>query len=397
MLALQVRQKDAEMYLVSYPAGDLLNKVKFESRVLPGKADDPVPAPRRIKDRAQQFIHNVVESDQGFQRKLIKKKVHAIRDFVRLCEDQPPIPSTVLLYTPEKLSFRTQGRAAAVGDLAEPREPFTIVDGQHRLAGLKLHLDAHPEEADSVHVPVAVFDGKSADFAAEMFVIVNSTHSKISKSLLIDLMERVRTATREELVAARVVGELYKDASSPLRYRINRLGGRSDRDKWILQSQLYSEISRMLSLTKPEHRREFCLQRLGLKKLGERPHRESARLDEVAGLVFRLIADWYVAAARAFGECWESKEYMFTQPATLQAILRVLGDELRGEGLVDAYLAKDLNSKVFDRALTAAWGRYYVHYYFRAGAFHDRFPAKNNSDRIRLIHEWLGTELQSTR
>lgn len=400
MLALQVRQKDAEMYLVSYPARDLLPKVKFETRVTKeGKTEMAAPAKpsRRKPDAAQQFISSVVQSDQGFQRKLIGKKVHAIKEFVQLCEDQPPIPSTVLLYTPEKLRFRSQGQGASVGDLTEPDAPFTIVDGQHRLAGLKLHLEAHPEQSDSIHVPVAVFDGKSAEFAAEMFVIVNSTHSKIAKSLLIDLMERVRTATREQMVAARVVGKLYEDAQSPLRYRIDRLGGRSGQDKWILQSQIYNEVHRLLSATKPESRKTFCLNRLGLKTLDAQRIKESSALQKVTKLVYAVVSDWYTAAAQAFGESWGDKEYMVTRPVTLVALLRVLGDELRPGGVVDEYLDNDRDVAIFHRVLARAWGRTYVHYYFRISAFADRFPAKGTADRVRAVHQWLASELNRAR
>jgi DGQHR domain-containing protein len=386
MLALKVMQKDAEMYLVSYPARDLLGRVKFETRAVEDEKETRGP------DRARVFIDGVVKSDQGFQRKLIHKKVRAISEFVRLCEDQPAIPSTVLLYTPEKLRFRAQGPGVTVGDLSEPEEPFTVVDGQHRLAGLRMHLLAHPEDADSLHVPVAVFDGKSAHFAAEMFVIVNSTHSKIAKSLLVDLMDQVRTANREELVTARVVKRLYLDAASPLRYRINRLGGRSAQDKWILQSQLYAEISRLLSATKPVEHRKFVLERLGLEQLGEHPHTESEALQSISDRIFTLLADWYRACAQAFGESWGGEGFMVTSPATLQALTRLLGDQLRSGSLVDHYLESGQDASVFGTVLDQAFGRSYVHFYFREGSFSSRFPARTAIERVKLIHEWLGTE-----
>ena len=37
---------------------------------------------------------------------------------------------------------------------------------------------------------------------------------------------------------------LYSEGDSPLRYRINRLGGRSKQEKWILQAELFNEIHR---------------------------------------------------------------------------------------------------------------------------------------------------------
>ena len=95
-----------------------------------------------------------------------------------------------------------------------------------------------------MHVPCMIFDGKSEDFAAEMFVIINSTPTRINKSHLIDLYERVSWAAPDRKFAARLVEKLYSEGDSPLRYRINRLGGRSQRDKWVLQAELFNELHR---------------------------------------------------------------------------------------------------------------------------------------------------------
>ena len=89
-----------------------------------------------------------------------------------------------------------------------------------------------------------IFDGRSEDFATEMFVIINSTPTRINKSHLVDLYEKVSWAAPDRKFAARLVDKLYREGDSPLRYRINRLGGRSQRDKWILQAELFNELHR---------------------------------------------------------------------------------------------------------------------------------------------------------
>ncbi len=93
-------------------------------------------------------------------------------------------------------------------------------------------------------MPCIIFDGRSEDFATEMFVIINSTPTRINKSHLVDLYERVSWAAPDRKFAARLVEKLYGEGDSPLRYRINRLGGRSQQDKWILQAELFNELHR---------------------------------------------------------------------------------------------------------------------------------------------------------
>jgi DGQHR domain-containing protein len=149
----------------------------------------------------------------------------------------------VLLYTSERLSFRQNGDG--VGHLGEPSSKFLIIDGQHRLAALHFYMLERPTDAATISVPCIIFDGRSEDFAAEMFVIINSTPTRINKSHLIDLYERVSWAAPDRKFAARLVEKLYSDGESPIRYRINRLGGRSQRDKWVLQAELFNELHRL--------------------------------------------------------------------------------------------------------------------------------------------------------
>ena len=66
-----------------------------------------------------------------------------------------------------------------------------VIDGQHRLAALHFFQKHRPEEAKTLHVPCMIFDGETEDFATEMFVTINSTPTRINKSHLVDLYEKV--------------------------------------------------------------------------------------------------------------------------------------------------------------------------------------------------------------
>src|SRR5207248_4814135 len=134
----------------------------------------------------------------------------------------------------------------SVGDLEDPKSGFLIIDGQHRLAGLHFYGERNPELLDQIEVPCVIFDGKTADFAAEMFVIINSSQTRINRSHLVDLLDRISRYDDKTRLAARLVRKLYEEASSPLQYKINRLGGRSRQEKWILQAELFNEIKKLV-------------------------------------------------------------------------------------------------------------------------------------------------------
>ncbi len=362
MLATQIRQKDSVFYFCAYPSDDLLDKVRFISRFyaegapsLPGDDFD-------ASDEVASFISRIESSDAAFQRQLSRAKVTAIKNFYETAVSQPPIPGTVLLFTDEKLKFDPVKPFTNVGNLAEPRGKYLIIDGQHRLAALHFYKRERGDDAKTIHVPCVIFDGKSEDFATEMFVIINSTSTRINKSHLVDLYERVSWAEPEKKFAARVTALLYSEKDSPLRYKINRLGGRSKQEKWILQAELFNELHRFVSA---DWR--------AIKKEGTGA-RDVERHYEV-------VRDFLKAAEKVWGEAWGSTSHMVTRAVTLKAMLRVSADLARED-------AKPADGRVerWTRRL-APWGDMVRD--FRVEGFYERFPAKGQVERVARVHREL--------
>lgn len=362
MIATQIRQKDAVFYFVSYPSEDLLKKVRFISRFYDEGETIP-PEPIEAEDDVANFIARIERSDKAFQRTLSRAKVRAIRNFYETAVTQPPIPGTVLLFTPQTLRFEAWTDSSGVGRLQEPEEKFLIIDGQHRLASLLFYERTHPDDARNINVPCIIFDGRSEDFATEMFVIINSTPTRINKSHLVDLYERVSWAEPDQRFAARIAEQLYSAADSPLRYRINRLGGRSKQEKWILQAELFNEIHRWVKQQWP------TIERDGTDQTNAERHYAVAR-------------DFLKAAAQVWGEAWGNDNYMVTKPVTLKAMLRVCAD-LTPQ---DAEPAEGRVARWAERL--APWTERARE--FRSDGFYERFPAKGQIERVGRVHRELG-------
>ena len=361
MQATQIRQKDGVFYFASYRAKDLLAKVRFISRFY-GDGEEIAPTRIAEDDDIAQFIAKIERNDHAFQRALSRSKVRQLKNFYETAITQPPIPGTVLLFTSEKLRFEPLGKLENVGDLEQPRERFLVIDGQHRLAALHFFQKHRPDEAKTLHVPCMVFDGKSEDFATEMFVIINSTPTRINKSHLVDLYEKVSWAAPDKKFAARVVDHLYREADSPLRYKINRLGGRSKQEKWILQAELFNEIHRWATADWKKIQKKSSWQR------------EAERY-------YELTRDFLRAAEKAWGDAWNHAGYMVTRPVTLKALLRVCADLAAEDGD-----AKDDRVKRWSRRLSP-WTDLIKA--FRIDGFYERFPAKGQVERVARIHRDL--------
>jgi len=361
MQATQIRQKDGVFYFVSYKAKDLLAKVRFISRFY-GEGEQIAPSRIAEDDDIAQFISRIERNDQAFQRSLSRAKVRQLKNFYETAVSQPPIPGTVLLFTSERLNFRSGGEGGQ-GSLGEPASKFLIIDGQHRLAALQFYLHERPDDAATINVPCIIFDGRSEDFATEMFVIINSTPTRINKSHLVDLYDRVSFAAPDRKFAARLVEKLYGEGDSPLRYRINRLGGRSQRDKWVLQAELFNELHRWV-------RGRWRSIQLAGGSAKEVPR------------YYGMVRDFFKAARAVFGDAvWGKDNFMVTKPVTIKAMVRVCADLAREDGDNESGRLARWEQRL------APWGE--LAKQFRDEGFYERFPAKGEVERVARIHKDL--------
>ncbi len=364
MLATRIRQKEGTFYFVAYKATALLEKIRFTSRYYFEGEEIPA-APISEHDEVAKFIAGIERSEKGFQRVLNRQKIKQIVNFFETVVSQPMVPGTILLFTDETLRFQKLGDSESLGHLSEPKGTYLIIDGQHRLAGLHFFRDQHPDQIDQVEVPCLLFDGRSADFATEMFVIINSTHTRINRSHLVDLYEKVSWESPEKKFTAKVVNLLYAEADSPLQYKINRLGGRSKQEKWILQSEIFNELLKVVTA----HKR-WMESHLGMK----------------TDRCYALVRDYLKGVKDVMGDIWGNNErYMFTRDVTLKALMRVLDDLIVDRKLMADW--EELRSPKPFADLLKPWAA--LGKEFRAEGFYERFPAKGQLERVRRVHQRL--------
>ena len=368
MLATRIRQKDGTFYFASFKAPDVLKRVRFTSRFYFEGAT--IEAEADQDDPIAKFIGSVEKSDKAFQRLLSRRKIRDIVNFYESAETQPAIPGSILLFSEDILNFRPLGNFESIGNLDEPKSGFLIIDGQHRLAGLHFYGARNPKLLDQIEVPCVIFDGKTADFAAEMFVIINSTQTRINRSHLVDLLDRISRFDEKTRLAAQVVRKLYEEPASPLQYKINRLGGRSRQEKWILQAELYNEVKKMVD----QHEKVF------MKELRGKPER-----------IFELVADYLKAVRSVMEKVWGANDrYRFTQSVTLKALLRVLSNLIEEYDIISTW-RENPSPRIFEKKI-AGWAD--LKDEFRNEGFYERFPAKGQVERVRVIEQRLQREIR---
>jgi len=365
MLAIRMRQKESVFYLAAYRAADLLRKVQFAGKSYEGEEESDGSGDEMVRD----FFRKVQSGSGFFQRRPYARKVRQIADFYADPKGQPIIPGAVLLYTPERLAFDASSGSELMGNLHDPREPFLIIDGQHRLAGLEVLGRTQAATLEKIDVPCVIFDKSQADFAVEMFVIINSTPTRLNRSHLIDLYDRLQRATPLDKAAARAVALCYEETDSPLHRKVDMLGRHRRTERWIRQASLYRELRRLAERN--------------ARLFGDEPKPKA---------IYEVVRDYLRAARRVFGDAWGNPRSRVTSDVVLMALVRVLGDYLRSPRGPRTFEAID-RQRAFE-GLIDQWRAMVPE--FRDEGFYERFAARGQVERVGVIQRALAAAIGVT-
>lgn len=142
----------------------------------------------KVSDLVRENFYSVETLDpddadaKGYQRVLNKARAKKLADYIIKGQDSHDafLPTSVFLATDKKIGFNESGNTiefdtALVG-------PFSVVDGQHRLEGLKLAAEKDPRVLDfETPVNIAVDLKKIAQMCH--FLIVNTTQKSVDKAV----------------------------------------------------------------------------------------------------------------------------------------------------------------------------------------------------------------------
>ena len=149
-------------------------------------------------------------------------------------------------------------------------------------------------------MPAVVFDNLTPDQVVELFVTINSKHTKLNPSHLISLAGR-RLYRDDNLAAAHdVIRTLNEDEGSPLKGSIKVLGiGKGT----VTQASLADELRDVFAAIDTAGGRVA------------REFRENAR---------RFFLNYFKAAARAFPAAFAGRKYSIKSSTSLRAFIRIV-------------------------------------------------------------------------
>ncbi len=156
----------------------------------------------KVSDLLRDDFYNVEtldpeNSDKGYQRLLNKARANKLSDYIVKGQDSQDafLPTSVFLATDKSIPHNEKNNTIVI-DISSVC-PFSVVDGQHRLEGLKMATSKDSRVLNfEIPVNIAVDLPKIAQMCH--FLIVNSTQKSVDKSVEQRIISRLSEVLETE-------------------------------------------------------------------------------------------------------------------------------------------------------------------------------------------------------
>ena len=288
----------------------------------------------------REFEEGDPDSIDGLQRDLSKSRLKSLREYVDL--DYATFPTSVILALDYKSVTIEEIEGCAglfdlviadfEGDDDTPPIPVNesafVIDGQHRLAGLKSRDWSRGE----FELNVSIFVGADIADQAEIFSRVNLAQTKVNKSLTYDLLDYAREKSPYK-VAHDVTVALNRDKDGPFEKRIKRLGKKTPG----LELELLAQATVVNGLLRHLPRGQEKERSKSLWGLGGKPEPKEDWRDRIfvtyyrnddPTSIFRIVSNYFSAVRLKWGDAWSTPEQGDILPRTTgyNALIRFLKD-----------------------------------------------------------------------
>ena len=282
-------------------------------------------------------------SIDGIQRELSKSRLKELSQYVNL--DYATFPTSVILAIDERC-VRISQATNCPGLYELEVVPFHggedensipigetafVIDGQHRLAGLR---NRDPNRGP-FEVNVSIFVGADIADQAEIFSRVNLAQTRVNKSLTYDLLDYAKEKSPQK-VAHDVVVALNADSQGPFYKKIKRLGVRTPgvAGETLAQATVVNGLLRHLPRNQEKERSKSLF---GLSRRAEPNESWQDRIfvnfyrnDDVTS-IFLVVSNYFDAVKEKWNDTWE-------RPLEGQILARTTGYNALIRFLKEAYL-----------------------------------------------------------
>ena len=225
------------------------------------------------------------------QRILIERRIKGIKDFVLSGGD---FPAAIVLNWTDKNSILIHDNAIEFNIQSRLAQ---IIDGQHRVAGIKAAIK-EDNNIEDMQIPVVIYNNLTTRECADIFLAINTEQKPAPRSLVYDLYGIGSDATIDPAASrARDIADfLNKDETSPYYCKI-KFPGEKRRKGGIALSTAVSAI-------KPLVEEKAIFEQVGITELS---------------LQYKCFHNYFTSIANEYAEDWDSTFNAFQYAAGFSA------------------------------------------------------------------------------
>ncbi len=290
-----------------------------------------------------------VEIYSGIQRELSPGRVRDISKYVALVDATFPT-SVILAVSSDHATYDAKNHRMSV---TKDQSVAKILDGQHRIAGLKEHQDSKM----IFQVNVVIFIDMELEDQAIVFATINKTQTKVNKSLVSDLFDFATTRSPQK-TAHNIARALNEKPGSPFFGKIKILGVADDREKeTITQATFVDSLIRYVSLDPMGDRDCYKRGRTPAFAAGKDARKLFLRnffLRDQDEKIAKIVWSYFDAVSEKWPEAWKivRPDYILNRSTGFIALMRFLRP---------AYLSFDRPSDVIStEEFTAIFSRIHI-------------------------------------
>ncbi|KQC05005.1 MAG: hypothetical protein APR54_08570 [Candidatus Cloacimonas sp. SDB] len=251
-----------------------------------------------------------IENHFGIQRRLSTKRVKEIGEYVNFAD--ATFPTSIILSVNsydfdknqrniELSNLEYQGFNIPILKIRNDKNVALIIDGQHRIAGLKKLSDSIDFDLN-----VTIFIDMDIEDQAMVFATINKAQTKVNKSLVYDLFEFSKSRSPQK-TCHNIAKLLNRNEGSPFKDKIKMLGNAEDPLETITQATFVESIIKYISkepkIDRDRLKRGKKIKLLTGKDLIFRPFQNFFANDEDSKIA-RIIFNYFKAVELKWPDAW---------------------------------------------------------------------------------------------
>lgn len=298
-----------------------------------------------------------IEYHFGIQRRLSDKRVREIGEYVNYLDATFP---TSIILSIDSYDFENDIKNVELTNISEgeytipilkirnDKNIAKIIDGQHRIAGLK-----NLKENINFELNVTIYIDMDIEDQAMVFATINKSHTKVNKSLVYDLFEFAKSRSPQKTCHT-IAKYLNKKDGSPFINKIKMLGNAEDPLETITQATFVESLLKYISKNPKSDRdrlkRGKKIKLLTDKEIETRPF-QNFFANEADGKIARIIWNYFNAVKEKWPTAWNEVDRgnILNRSTGFIALMRFLRDAYNSFGKANEMISIEDFSLIFGK------------------------------------------------